>query len=152
MTTDEYRSLLETLVPDYAEGHLRAGRWTATNALERSRGEIEQLLSRGVETPDQYLRTIRDGTSGQRVGEVWYALQRQEAWPQLFVYWIGIDPTARRKGYASQVFGELEAEARRLGASRVALHVFGDNRGAIALYEKLGFTATNLLMAKPVPP
>jgi ribosomal protein S18 acetylase RimI-like enzyme len=150
MTSDEYRAFVETLIPDYAEGHVRAGRWKAADAVEKSRAEVEQLLPHRAETPDQYLRIVRDAASGERVGEVWYALQRQEGWPQLFVYWIGIDPAARRKGYATAVFAELEAEARRLGASRTALHVFGDNRGAIALYERLGFQTTNLLMAKSV--
>lgn len=151
MTEEECRAFLETLIPEYAQGHVRAGSWKASDADERSRAEVTHMLAQGVHTPDHYLRTIHDDRSGVRVGEVWYALQKQEGWPQLFVYWIGIGEDHRRKGYAQAVFPALEQEAQRLGARRVALHVFGDNTGAIALYEKVGFAPTNVLMAKNVP-
>lgn len=150
MTPGELQVYLERSIPEYAADHVRSGRWKPEDAVERSRAEHQQLLPRGVETPDNYLRTVLDPDLGERIGEVWYALQRQEGSPRLFVYWIGIAEAHRRKGYASAVLLEVENEARRLGATRVVLHVFGDNLGARALYEKLGYSTTNLLMAKPV--
>jgi ribosomal protein S18 acetylase RimI-like enzyme len=152
MSDDELQGFLERSIPDYAEAHVRAGRWKPEDAVERSRAEHAQLLPQGVRTPDHYLRTVREGPSGPRVGEVWFALQRQEGWPQLFVYWVGIDPDQRRRGYATEVFRLIEAEAKRLGAARLALHVFGENSGARTLYEKLGYRVTNLIMVKPVDP
>ncbi len=148
MSAEELRQFLAWSIPNYAEGHVRSGRWKEAEALERSRAEHAQLLPRGVETPDHYLRTVRDERRGERVGEVWYALQRSEGAPLLFIYWIGIDPAHRRKGYATEVFASVEKEARRLGAARVALHVFGDNDGARAFYAKLGYVETNVVMAK----
>lgn len=151
MTPEELHAFLERSIPAYAEDHVRAGRWKASDAIERSRAEHEQLLPQGVHTPDNYLRTVQDAASGARVGEVWYTLLMPEGFPQLFVYWIGIDAEHRRKGFATEVFGEIEKEARRLGATRIALHVFGDNTGARAFYEKLGFRATNISMSKVLP-
>jgi RimJ/RimL family protein N-acetyltransferase len=150
MTSEELRAYLERSIPEYAQDHVASGRWRAEDAVARSRAEHDELLPNGVATPDHYLRTVWDAEGKVRVGEVWYALQRQEGSPQLFVYWIGIDEAHRRNGYASEVLREVEREARRLGASRVALHVFGGNAGARALYERLGFVTTNVLMAKPV--
>ena len=150
MTPEELRSYLERSIPEYAQSHVESGRWRAEDAVARSRAEHDELLPNGVATPDQYLRTVWDAEQGVRVGEVWYALQRQEGSPQLFVYWIGIEEAHRRRGYATDVLREVEREARRLGASRVALHVFGGNTGARALYERLGFVTTNVLMAKTV--
>jgi ribosomal protein S18 acetylase RimI-like enzyme len=150
MTPRELQAFLERSIPEYAAEHVRAGRWRKEDSVERSRAEHEHLLPNGVESPDNYLRTVVDPERGERVGEVWYTLQKQEGWPQLFVYWIGIDENHRRRGYASEVLRKVEEEARRLGASRVALHVFGDNTGARTLYEKLGYSTTNVLMAKPV--
>jgi RimJ/RimL family protein N-acetyltransferase len=37
-----------------------------------------------------------------------------------------------------------------LGAGKVELHVFGHNHGARALYEKLGYTTTSIVMTKAV--
>ena len=37
------------------------------------------------------------------------------------------------------------------GLSGIALHVFGHNREARALYRKLGYVATNINLYKPVP-
>jgi RimJ/RimL family protein N-acetyltransferase len=42
------------------------------------------------------------------------------------------------------------AQARELGADKVELHVFGHNQGARALYEKLGYTPTSIVMVKPL--
>jgi ribosomal protein S18 acetylase RimI-like enzyme len=150
MTEDELLSFVERSVPSYAEDHVKGGRWKPEDAVERSRAEHARLLPQGVRTPDTYLRTIRESPSGRRVGETWYTLQRLEGWPQMFVYWIGIDPEHRRKGFATEVFRQIESEARTLGAAQVALHVFGENTGARALYEKLGYRITNVIMAKPV--
>jgi ribosomal protein S18 acetylase RimI-like enzyme len=56
----------------------------------------------------------------------------------------------RRRGYASRILELVEDKARELGAGKVELHVFGHNLGARALYEKLGYTATSIVMAKPM--
>jgi len=148
MTPGEFRGFLERSIPDYAQALARSGRWAAANALERARAEYAQLLPNGVETPNHYLRTVHDAGVDGRVGEVWYAFQQQESWPQLFLHWIGIDEPYRRRGYASEVLRQLELEAGRRGAVRIALHVFGDNATARTFYERMGYQATNILMAK----
>lgn len=152
MTVEEFREFLAWSIPNYAEAHVRSGRWKPEEANARSKAEHEQLLPQGVSTPDHYLRTVRDARTGERVGEAWFNFQHQEGAAQVFVYWIGILEPHRRHGYAADVFAQIEQEARRLGAVRVALHVFGDNTGAIAFYEKQGYVPTNLVMAKSLAP
>jgi GNAT superfamily N-acetyltransferase len=148
MTDTELAAYLASSIPSYAASHVRTGEWSETGSIDRSRTEHERLLPDGVATPDHYLRTIVDPTSGRRVGEVWYHVRRDGGRPQVWIYWIGIEPEFRRHGYAAATFRVVEDEARRLGADRVALHVFGDNAGAQALYSKLGYVATNIVMAK----
>lgn len=152
MTRGDLEGFLDTLDRGYAEEHARAGTWSREQALERARAETAELLPNGVDTPDQYLRVVLDEVSGERVGEVWYALRDEGGIKQLWIFWIGIDPAHRRKGYAAQVLSGLEAEARRLGVAHLALHVFGQNTGAIALYQKSGYVATNLVMRKTLAP
>jgi len=153
MSPTELDVLLERLTPDYAADHVRSGQWDEGDAVARSRREIARLVPEGVRTPNQFLRTIVDDSGDQRVGEVWYALQTMErVRPQVFVYWLGIDLPFRRRGYAAQVLRWMEDEARRLGADRIALHVFADNTGAQALYAREGYVSTNVLMAKALGP
>lgn len=147
MSPTEFQAFLDWSIPRYAEAHVRGGRWKESDSVARSREEHDHLLPQGVGTPDNYLRVVTSET-GQRVGELWYALQKQDGWPQVFVYWIGIDEQYRGRGYASDAFRQVEAAAKELGAARVSLHVFADNTTARRLYEKLGYSPTNVIMSK----
>jgi predicted GNAT family acetyltransferase len=57
---------------------------------------------------------------------------------------VCVDPDHRGKGYAAVLMTRL---AERLQAQKLTpiLHVFADNAGAIALYEKLGFAKQRTL-------
>ena len=62
-------------------------------------------------------------------------LGRRSVW----IYDIIIHEDFRRKDYASRTLDLVEERTRDLGVKSVELHVFGHNRGAQALYEKLGY-------------
>ncbi len=57
-----------------------------------------------------------------------------------------------RDGATSEQIGMLwfAAQAQKRGLSGIALHVFGQNTGAQALYQKLGYLPTNINMFKPL--
>lgn len=151
MAEAEFRAFRTWLVRDYAREGVRFGRWTEAEAVARSEKDIDALLPDGSASPEQYLRTLRAVASGPTVGTLWYARRPTAIGTELFVYWIGIEPEFRRKGYAQAAFAALEEEARRLGAVRIGLHVFGDNAPALALYARLGFHPVSVQMARPVP-
>jgi ribosomal protein S18 acetylase RimI-like enzyme len=152
MTPAEAESYLARSVEQFAADRVRAGLSERAEALSQARAELDRLLPRGLETPDHYFRAVLDEGTGERVGEVWYALERTGGTTQLFVCWIGIDEAHRRRGFAQATLLLLEGEARRLGVPRIALHVFGHNTGARSLYTKLGYVPTNIRMAKTLPP
>jgi ribosomal protein S18 acetylase RimI-like enzyme len=66
------------------------------------------------------------------------------------VYDVRIDEAFQRRGYATQAFQKLETLVRDMGMSAISLHVFGHNTAARALYEKLGFATTNVMMSKQI--
>ncbi|MEO7104793.1 MAG: GNAT family N-acetyltransferase, partial [Rhodoferax sp.] len=101
-------------------------------------------------TPDNFLFTVRDGSSPVGIGMLWFAAQQRGAQRIAYVYDVDISPEHQRKGHASRAFVALEAEVQKLGLSGIALHVFGQNAGAQALYRKLGFLTTNINMFKQV--
>ena len=144
MTEAEYQRFLEPAIAEYAHDHVQAGQWTAEEAVEKARNEFLALLPDGVKTPNHYLFTLVNEAQ-QNVGMLWFAMRGQG---EAFVYDVRVDDAFQRRGYGSQAFLELENKARDLGATRISLHVFGKNHGAIALYNKLGYEPTNILMAK----
>jgi RimJ/RimL family protein N-acetyltransferase len=151
MTDERFTTFFEESVVSYAEENVRAQRWAPEVALERSRAEYERMLPRGLRTPDEYLRSIFDAASGARVGDLWYSHRSEGGPKQVWIFWIGIDPEHRRRGYGAAAMQAIEGEAHKLGSTKVGLHVFAFNSGARALYEGLGYRATNLVMWKDLP-
>ena len=48
MTQPEYDEYLKQLIPDYAADNVRAGYWDESEALEKSRKQLESLLPQGL--------------------------------------------------------------------------------------------------------
>ena len=143
----EYRS---HLARDYAADKVRSGVWSADEAEDRAAKELDGLLPDGALSRDHYLYSVRDESVPAEVGMVWVSPRDSGAGRALWIYDIIVHDKFRRRGYATRMLNQVEYKARELGAGRVELHVFGHNQGARALYEKLGYTPTSIVMAKPV--
>lgn len=148
MTEAEFEAFLAKSIASYAEEHVRAGNWDAEEALALSEKEFKDLLPDGLASKNNYLYTITDSELGAKVGILWVARQEHKPAPVAFVYNVEIDEAFRRRGYGAQTFAALEEKVRALGLNEIRLHVFGHNTPARALYEKLGFVTTNVLMSK----
>jgi ribosomal protein S18 acetylase RimI-like enzyme len=151
MTAVEFDEYLPGAVAAYAAEKAQAGNWAESEALDKSAQEYHDLLPQGVETPDNYLFTIQND-AGAAVGMIWLAVMANRAAPFGFIYDFAIDEQQRRKGYGRQAMLALEDEARKLRLDTLKLHVFGHNRAARALYEQIGYEATNINMAKRIAP
>ena len=148
MTEMEFQIYRERLVREYAADKVRAGTWRAEDALSRSEREINDLLPKGLATPDHYLFSMRDDAAAKNVGILWFALVHWGGKDLAFVYDIEVDSDQQSRGYGSQALSALEEKVRALGLDRIELHVFGYNHRARQLYEKLGYEITNINMAK----
>lgn len=60
---------------------------------------------------------------------------------QAYVQTIAVDPRRHRSGIGTALLDALITEAGRRGCRRLDLEVRADNPGAIALYDRHGFTA-----------
>jgi len=67
---------------------------------------------------------------------------------QWWVWSIEIDPPFRGRGFRRAAMTLAEAEARRGGASRLGVNVFGSNTIARSLYESIGYETLELQMSK----
>ncbi len=149
MTDTEFITWLAEAVPVYAADKVASGQWAADAALELSKKEHDQLLPLGRLSPDNHLYSIVDA-EGSAVGMLWFAVQSKFNARIAYVFGIDVWPEHQRKGHGRRAFVALEGEVRRLGLAGIALHVFGHNTGAQALYAKLGFQPTNISLYKAV--
>jgi len=151
ITVAEFAAWRDLAIPDYADEQVRAGQWSRDAALALARRALDALLPQGLDTPDHELFSVLDA-AGRPVGTLWFAVQARGEARVAYVYDIVIDAGHRRQGHAERAFAALEQEAARRGLAGIALHVFGHNRGAQALYAKLGFVPTNIHLFKPLAP
>ena len=86
----------------------------------------------------QYLGIRIDGTLAAMAGE----RMRFDRFIEISA--VCVDPTHRGKGYAALLMMRLARQMQEDGFTPF-LHVFADNLGAIALYEKLGFRRRSTL-------
>ncbi len=149
ITDAEFSAWLEIVVPEYAEDKVASGQWDKDAALDLSRKEYAELLPRGRETENNHLYTVL-APDGSAVGTLWFVAKDRANRRIAYVYDIYVAPEHRRRGHAYRAFLAMEQEVTRLGLTGIALHVFGHNQAAQALYLKLGYVTTNINMFKPV--
>lgn len=152
MNEREFEASLERAIPRHADLQVHLGLWAESEAVAASRAEFAQLLPKGYETPEYEFRNIVDGDTRAQVGETWTIVRSRGGKVQFWIDWIWIEPSMRRRGYATAVFGLLEQEAIGSGADRVGLNVRYENAEALGLYAKLGFRPTHLRMTKVLVP
>jgi ribosomal protein S18 acetylase RimI-like enzyme len=149
MTEADYARFVADAIPGYAADKVASGQWAEERALELSRAALDELLPHGRQTAGNHFFTVVDEQS-RPVGSLWIATKEQAGRPIAYIYDIRIRPECRRMGHATRALRAAENEARRLGANGIGLHVFGHNAEARALYEALGYRATNINMFKPL--
>lgn len=148
ISQEEFQPWLDNAIAEYAHDKAQAGNWPAAEAIERSAQEFAQLLPAGPATPGQHLFSIRADDQPSSVGVIWFSETSYGGQPVAFVYDFVIFEPFRRRGYGEQALRAVEAEVRALGLGSIGLHVFGHNHAARALYEKVGYSVTNVNMAK----
>lgn len=149
MTDGEYAAWLEQAVAGYAADKVASGQWASSESIAQSAREYAELLPAGTATPGHFLYTLRDG-SDTVVGTLWFAVRTKFDAPTAYVYDIAVHPAHQRRGHGSRALRWLETEAAARGLQGIALHVFGHNAPARALYAALGYEPTNLNLYKPV--
>jgi ribosomal protein S18 acetylase RimI-like enzyme len=148
MTEGQFHAYLGFAVANYAQESIRAGNVAPDRALYAAEGQFQSLLPDGLDTPGQYLFSIQDTTRGKSVGYLWFGIRDDGTRPFVASYDILIFEAYRRQGYGAQALHALEKQAVEKGFDEIRLHVFGHNHAARALYEKLGYVATNVTMAR----
>lgn len=143
MNSVEFQQYLSYAIKNFADEQIKSGNWEQQEAISKSTQEHEKLLPEGENTVNNHLFTIRD--KNQVVGMIWLAQGINE---KGFIYDINIWEGNQGKGYGKQAMKEIEIVAKKIGLKSIRLHVFGHNKVARVLYEKLGYVATSIKMEK----
>ena len=147
MTPDTWESWRTTSISEYAAAKVRAGTWSEDEAVARAEREFAELLPQGLATPGHELRSII-AVDGSDMGSVWLGPRDAPGAGTCFIWDIVVHPGVRGRGYGRAALLALEPLARELGYDAIALHVFGDNAVARALYRTSGYTETDVTMVK----
>ncbi len=148
MTEAEFQEYIAKGIPQYAQEHVKAGRWSKEEAVQRAKEEFDEILTDGLHTQNQYLFSIVDEQTATKVGFLWFAVRSRKQEPSAYIFDIMVFDEYRRQGYGEQAFHALEEKVRALGIETISLHAFGHNHAARSLYEKLGYVTTNVMMTK----
>lgn len=146
MTDEEFAAFRARAVRDYATDKVAAGEWAPERAEDLAEAQTDSLLPRGRETPGMLLLMAESDEAGP-VGYAWLALESPDvscAW----IHDIAIDEEQRGRGYGRALLTGLEDAARERGAESIGLNVFAGNDAARRMYEKAGYRATSVHMAK----
>lgn len=143
MREEAYGPWYDAAVRHYAEEISRSG--FSEDPAAQAATQFRELLPDGLGTAGHHLFQIVED-NGTVVGELWVAERR--VIQMAFVFALDIHQEYRRQGYARSAMQALEDVVKALGLHSIGLHVFGDNTGAIRLYEGLGYQVTNLNMKK----
>ena len=144
----DFERFLESEIAEYAQDKIKSGNWLAEDALEKSRAEFLGLLPDGPQTKDQFIFTIFDEQTRQKLGVLWVQVKLGEARRRAFICDFVIEPQFRGQGFGKRALQALDKKMDEMGVESISLHVFAHNTQAIGLYEKMGYAVTNLYMGK----
>lgn len=135
------RPQLKSLGPDSVSRKTKSGETITLqkvkpNVLVKSLGRVSKKFREGYSKRASL--NILDG-SGKKVGEAYVQKKNDE---ELYLNWLGIDKSARGKGYATAVMKAGRDFGKQQGFKKMTLEVPGHSPDARHIYEKLGFKVT----------
>lgn len=145
MNSGEFQKYVTSAIEEYAKDKVLAGNWNEEESNSKAKEAYAKLLPKGEKTKNNYLYTIQH--EDQACGMIWLA---QKSIEEGFIYDISILEKYQGFGYGKEAMKKIEEVGRKLGMKRIGLHVFGHNKVARGLYEKLGYQTTNVEMVKEI--
>jgi ribosomal protein S18 acetylase RimI-like enzyme len=150
MTVAELDACIHRVTPTYAEMLVAEGVCSAADAPETARKQLAQRLPDGLTTAGNRLLSIL--FRGRRVGDLWLCFREEATERVCAVLYLYVEPDERQRGHALAAMRLGEGEARAGGAAGMRLTVAGDNAGARALYDRLGYFVLNSRLGKSIDP
>lgn len=142
MTQAEFGPYKHRSLNDYANDIARSGLMNPEKARQDAEASFARHLPRGAETLNHYMYVVV--ADKKDVGFLWWG-KRDEG--QAWIYEIYVQPEFRGQGLGRATLQAFREDAEAKGFNQLALHVFGFNEAARALYRSFGFSETSVTMA-----
>ncbi|MEY9980239.1 GNAT family N-acetyltransferase [Lysinibacillus sp. RC79] len=148
MNQEEFKQYISYAIEDYAKDKIASGNWSEDKAIDLSRESFERLLPQNEKTENNHLFSIFHNDI--LVGMIWISQKAPTNPNEGFIYDFVIFEQYQGQGYGKKAMKEAEIIAKELGMNKIGLNVFGHNKIARSLYEKMGYEITNITMAKTI--
>lgn len=150
MDKKQYEDFMAFTLAIYIKEKVKAGTWLPEHAEKRALEDMSRILPEGYHTENAYFYRVIDWalSTPAVVGFIWFNVHVRNHSKEVFLYDITILDEYQGQGYGTRTLLLLEEEARKLQATRVGLHVFGHNKRAQHLYQKMGFESKSITMYK----
>lgn len=148
MNQEEFKQYISYAIKDYAKDKIASGNWSENEAIDLSKKAFERLLPKDEKTENNHLFSIFH--KNILVGMIWISQKVPTNSNEGFIYDFVIFEQYQGLGYGKKTMKEVEIIAKQLGMNKMVLHVFGHNKIARGLYEKMGYEITNITMAKTI--
>ncbi|WP_291582242.1 GNAT family N-acetyltransferase [Clostridium sp. UBA6640] len=150
MNESDFDDYINNATKNYATEKVKAGTWSEEEAENLSKETFTRLLPKGIYSENQYLFSIIDADKQIKIGYLWFQCYEKFIGKEAFIYDFIVFKEFRSKGYGAEALKSLDDVAKELGINKISLHVFAHNKGALSLYEKTGFIATDINMSKNI--
>ena len=150
MDKEQYEDFMAFTLVGYVKEKIRAGTWMPEHAEKRALEDMSKILPEGYCTKNAYFYRVIDMAlqTPAVIGFIWFNMYRRNNANELFLYDITILDDYQGQGYGTKTMHLLEEEAKKKGAHRIGLHVFGHNERALHLYQKMGYDSKSVTMYK----
>ena len=149
MTEEEFGPWFDELHGKYEQNLIDFARMSPEAARAKATRDHDSLLGHlGLATEGHSVYVL--DSEGVAVGDLWVHEQERDGERFLWIYYVGVDPEQRGRGYGKQAMVLAEEEARRHGFPAIRLNVFGGNDIARSLYRSLGYSEDSVWMSKDV--
>jgi len=144
LSEEEFDDYFNHKVHRYANALQENMLGTQTEALEKAERHMNRFLPQHFNTPNHYIfNLIKEET---KIGFLWlYVLNEKKS---AYLYDIYIQEQYRGNGLGKDAINVAENWVNQFDIVHFDLHVFGSNKNALRLYEKLGFEITSIYMRK----
>ena len=146
MSSEEFKRYLHDAILKIAKEYALSGYYNEEEAMQVSKDAFTNYLPDGEKTTGQYIFNIIND-SNVVVGIIWFGQIKAD---EVFIYDFVINEAYRHQGYGKQAMAQLEDYIKKIGLNKISLHVFGHNKAALSLYEKMGYTAFSINMSKTI--
>lgn len=145
MLPAEFSQYRQAAIEQFALEKIRVGTWIQTTAKKLAENEFNILLPQGCATPVNYLFKIV--VENKIVGNFWLAKSANSS-KTAFIYDFEILPEFQNQGLGTKALDLGCKFAQQQGFSKIELHVFGGNQRALHVYQKAGFSMTDIVMQR----